>query len=85
MTTLSDAALDHSALPVARKGGRVGSIGARAAYAYVSPFFLIFGAFRLYPLLYPACVSLHNVTLGALHNSPTVCLQKSGDLGHNRV
>ena len=32
-------------------------------YAYVSPFFLIFFAFGLFPLFYTAWVSLHNVTL----------------------
>jgi cellobiose transport system permease protein len=32
-------------------------------YAYVSPFFLLFIAFGLFPLIYTAWVSLHSVTL----------------------
>ena len=32
-------------------------------YAYVSPFFLLFFAFGLFPLVYTAWVSLHSVTL----------------------
>jgi cellobiose transport system permease protein len=34
-------------------------------YAYVAPFFVLFFAFGLFPLLYTAYVSLHNVDLGA--------------------
>jgi cellobiose transport system permease protein len=34
-----------------------------AGYAYVSPFFLFFFAFGLFPLVYTAWVSLHKVTL----------------------
>lgn len=37
--------------------------GTSAAYALVSPFFLLFAAFGLYPLLYTAWVSLHRVEL----------------------
>ena len=37
--------------------------GTSAAYALVSPFFLVFAAFGLYPLLYTAWVSLHRVEL----------------------
>lgn len=33
-------------------------------YAYVAPFFILFFAFGLFPLLYTAYVSLHNVDLG---------------------
>jgi cellobiose transport system permease protein len=33
-------------------------------YAYVAPFFVLFAAFGLWPLLYTAYVSLHNVDLG---------------------
>ncbi len=34
-------------------------------YAFVAPFFLLFGAFSLVPLLYTAWYSLHNVQLSA--------------------
>lgn len=34
-----------------------------APYTYVAPFFLLFGAFGLYPLIYTAWVSLHHVEL----------------------
>ncbi|MER5441824.1 sugar ABC transporter permease [Streptomyces sp. NPDC002790] len=35
-------------------------------YAFISPFFIIFGAFSLVPLLYTAWYSLHNVQLSSL-------------------
>ncbi|ELS53488.1 carbohydrate ABC transporter permease [Streptomyces viridochromogenes] len=35
-------------------------------YAFISPFFLVFGAFSLVPLLYTAWYSLHNVQLASL-------------------
>lgn len=34
-----------------------------APYAFVAPFFVIFGAFSLYPLIYTAWISLHHVEL----------------------
>jgi cellobiose transport system permease protein len=34
-------------------------------YAYIAPFFILFFAFGLFPLIYTAYVSLHNVDLGA--------------------
>jgi len=34
-------------------------------YAYVAPFFILFFAFGLFPLVYTAYVSLHNVDLGS--------------------
>ncbi|WP_101258093.1 carbohydrate ABC transporter permease [Streptomyces barkulensis] len=34
-----------------------------APYAFVAPFFVVFGAFSLYPLLYTAWISLHDVEL----------------------
>ncbi|GAA1775437.1 sugar ABC transporter permease [Luedemannella helvata] len=36
-------------------------------YLYIAPFFLLFGIFGLYPLIYTAWVSLHNWTLGGTH------------------
>jgi cellobiose transport system permease protein len=38
--------------------------GRSAPYVYVSPFFLAFGAFGLFPLLYTAWISLHSYRLG---------------------
>ncbi|WP_330177398.1 sugar ABC transporter permease [Streptomyces sp. NBC_01498] len=35
-------------------------------YAFIAPFFLIFGAFGLYPLLYTFWISLHRVELSSL-------------------
>ena len=37
---------------------------ARAPYAYVAPFFAIFLAFGLFPLVYTAWISLHRYRLG---------------------
>ncbi|NGO46815.1 carbohydrate ABC transporter permease [Streptomyces ureilyticus] len=37
-------------------------------YAFISPFFIFFGAFSLVPLLYTAWYSLHNVQLSDLDN-----------------
>lgn len=39
------------------------ALGTRAAYAYVAPFFVIFAAFGLYPFIYTAWVSMHEVNL----------------------
>ncbi|MGX5655733.1 carbohydrate ABC transporter permease [Geodermatophilus nigrescens] len=38
----------------------------RWGYAYVAPFFLLFAAFSLYPFLYTAYISLHDVRLSDL-------------------
>jgi cellobiose transport system permease protein len=45
-----------------RRRRRVGS--GPTPYAFVTPFFLIFGAFGLFPMIYTAWVSLHQVELG---------------------
>ncbi|MGP4011311.1 carbohydrate ABC transporter permease [Streptomyces sp. 4N124] len=37
-------------------------------YAFIAPFFIVFGAFSLIPLLYTAWYSLHNVQLSDLDN-----------------
>ncbi|MFP8959747.1 carbohydrate ABC transporter permease [Streptomyces nanhaiensis] len=37
-----------------------------APYAFVAPFFVVFGAFSLYPLLYTAWISLHDVELATM-------------------
>ncbi|MGN6302295.1 MAG: carbohydrate ABC transporter permease [Angustibacter sp.] len=45
---------------------RVFHLERRAApYAYVAPFFLVFGAFGLFPLIYTAWISLHDYQLGS--------------------
>ena len=44
------------------RGARGAAAEARAApYAYVAPFFLLFAAFGLFPLIYTAWISLHRV------------------------
>ncbi|MFF2654080.1 carbohydrate ABC transporter permease [Streptomyces sp. NPDC058045] len=41
-------------------------------YAYVAPFFLVFGAFGLYPLLYTGWIALHRVEMTSLDRSEWV-------------
>jgi len=41
-------------------------------YAYIAPFFLIFGAFGLYPLLYTGWIALHRVEMTSLDQSEWV-------------
>jgi len=41
-------------------------------YAYIAPFFLIFGAFGLYPLLYTGWIALHRVEMTSLSQSEWV-------------
>jgi cellobiose transport system permease protein len=38
--------------------------GRSAPYVYVAPFFLVFGAFGLFPMVYTAWISLHRYELG---------------------
>ena len=82
MTALSERATLRAPAP-RRRRSRPGKLGSRAAYAYVSPFFLVFGAFGLYPLAYTAWVSLHNVDLENLHRSSWVGLHNYVALWHN--
>lgn len=70
----------HAAPGPARKGGAGRGADAGQArrnifhrldlgavpYTFVAPFFLIFGAFGLYPLLYTFWISLHHVELSSL-------------------
>jgi cellobiose transport system permease protein len=63
---------------------RVVRLGSRAAYVYVAPFFVVFAAFGLYPLLYTGWVSLHNVNLENLHKSSWVGLHYYSALWHNQ-
>ena len=39
--------------------------GRSAPYVYIAPFFLVFGAFGLFPLIYTAWISLHQYRLGS--------------------
>lgn len=48
--------------------------GSRVGYVYVLPFFLVFGAFSLYPWLDTAWVSLHEVRLSTYDQSTWVGL-----------
>jgi cellobiose transport system permease protein len=49
----------------ARRRHRVRRVGSGASpYGFVAPFFLIFAAFGLFPLIYTAYVSLHKVDFG---------------------
>ncbi|MFF0788038.1 carbohydrate ABC transporter permease [Streptomyces spiralis] len=41
-------------------------------YAYIAPFFLVFGAFGLYPLLYTGWIALHRVEMTTLNQSEWV-------------
>ncbi|MFD7921330.1 carbohydrate ABC transporter permease [Streptomyces sp. NPDC059740] len=43
-------------------------------YAYIAPFFLVFGAFGLYPLLYTGWIALHRVEMTGLDQSEWVGL-----------
>ncbi|WP_217162530.1 carbohydrate ABC transporter permease [Streptomyces sp. AC512_CC834] len=44
-------------------------------YAYIAPFFLVFGAFGLYPLLYTGWIALHRVEMTTLDQSEWVGLE----------
>ncbi|MHB1800454.1 MAG: carbohydrate ABC transporter permease, partial [Actinomycetes bacterium] len=47
-----------------RRGGGAGAgLGRWSPYGFVAPFFVLFGVFGLYPLIYTAWVSLHHVEL----------------------
>ena len=54
--------------------------GSKAAYAYIAPFFLVFGAFSLYPWLDTAWVSLHNVRLTTYDKQTWVGLENYRNL-----
>jgi cellobiose transport system permease protein len=48
----------------ARGTGRLGRLDIKASpYLYVAPFFVLFGAFGVFPLVYTAYLSLHKYTL----------------------
>jgi cellobiose transport system permease protein len=52
----------------------------RWGYAYVAPFFLVFGAFSLYPFLYTAWVSLHRTSLSDIDGGTWVGLENYRNL-----
>lgn len=54
--------------------------GARVAYVYILPFFLVFAAFSVYPWLSTAWVSLHDTRLSTYHESNWVGLDNYRNL-----
>ncbi|MDN5856564.1 MAG: sugar ABC transporter permease [Actinomycetia bacterium] len=54
---------DRRQQSVPRRRGRIGRD--RAAYAYIAPYFIIFGAFALFPLVYTLWISLYEFRLGS--------------------
>ncbi len=53
-------------------------------YAYIAPFFVLFSAFGLFPLLYTAYVSMHSVDLGAPEQQTWVGLANYTRLLHDQ-
>jgi cellobiose transport system permease protein len=53
-------------------------------YAYIAPFFILFFAFGLFPLIYTAYVSLHRVELGTLDKQSYVGLANYTRLLHDQ-
>jgi cellobiose transport system permease protein len=84
MTVLAGSGRRAEALPARQSRRRLGRLGSRAGYAYVAPFFVVFAAFGLYPLLYTGWVSLHNVNLENLHHSSWIGLHNYVALWHNQ-
>jgi cellobiose transport system permease protein len=68
---------------VRRRRRRRSALGSRAAYAYISPFFILFAAFSLYPLIYTAWVSLHQVDLEDVHHMTWVGFGNYSHLLHD--
>jgi cellobiose transport system permease protein len=52
----------------------------RWGYAYVAPFFLVFGAFSLYPFIYTAWISLHRTSLSDINGGTWVGLENYRNL-----
>ncbi len=52
-------------------------------YAYIAPFFLLFAAFSLFPFLYTAWVSLHDVSLSNVDEQTWVGLENYRNLLRN--
>jgi cellobiose transport system permease protein len=64
-----------------RRPGRIGRD--RAGYAYVAPFFLLFACFGLYPFLYTAWVSLHDMNLSNIDGATWAGLTNYSNLLHS--
>jgi cellobiose transport system permease protein len=56
----------------------------RWGYAFVAPFFLLFACFSLYPFLYTAWVSLHDMSLSNIHGAEWVGLSNYEKLVHSK-
>ncbi len=68
----------------ARRSALLHRLDLRAApYAYVAPFFAVFAAFSLYPLLYTSWISLHHVELSTLNVMDWVGLHNYTELWHD--
>ena len=83
MTITSDTPHDAAVVPVTtptttaprRRGRRLTRLTRnRWGYAYVAPFFLLFACFSLYPFLYTAWISLHEVRLSDIDGAEFVGL-----------
>ncbi len=67
--------------PPRRRRSRLGSN--RWGYAYVAPFFALFACFSLYPFLYTAWISLHEVRLSDIDGAEFVGLGNYRELLQN--
>nr|WP_255948432.1 sugar ABC transporter permease [Streptomyces sp. ODS25] len=68
----------------ARRGVLLHRLDLRGApYAYVAPFFIVFAAFSLYPLLYTCWISLHHVELSTLTMMDFVGFHNYVELWHD--
>ncbi|MBT2541552.1 sugar ABC transporter permease [Streptomyces sp. ISL-44] len=80
MVTANTAAAAREERRAARRGTRY-RWGLKATpYSYVAPFFVLFGAFGLYPLVYTAWLSLHEVRLDKLDAMSWAGLSHYGSL-----
>jgi cellobiose transport system permease protein len=68
---------------VPRRRRRRSALGSRAAYAYIAPFFVLFAAFGLYPFIYTAWVSMHEVDLSTPNTMKWVGWSNYTKLLHN--
>jgi cellobiose transport system permease protein len=68
--------------PRGRRGPRTVGSGF-TPYAFVLPFFVVFGAFGLFPLIYTAWVSLHKVDFGTPENMKWVGFKNYSTLLHS--
>jgi cellobiose transport system permease protein len=86
VATQADVRLTTSPAPGVAPGRRRGprTVGSGLApYTFVAPFFLVFGAFGLFPLIYTAWVSLHKVDFGNPEKMQWVGLKNYTTLLHS--